>query len=54
MDGLARTDALDADALRGLFARMASSGAALAVTGRVPRATSEHARQQLAARGLLV
>lgn len=52
MDGLARIDALDADALRGLFARMAASVPALAVTGRVPRATSEHARQRLAARGL--
>lgn len=53
-EGLARIDALDADALRGLFARMAASTAALAATGRVPRATSDNVRRRLAAQGLVV
>ncbi len=52
-DWLARMDAVDADALRGLFSRMATSGAALAMTGRVPRGSAERARVQLAAHGLL-
>jgi len=52
-DWLARMDAVDADALRGLFGRMAASGAALAMTGRVPRGSADRARAQLAAHGLL-
>jgi len=50
---LDRMDALDADAVRGLFARMAASGAALAMTGRVPRGAADKARARLAGRGLL-
>ncbi|HOB93976.1 MAG TPA: pitrilysin family protein [Aquabacterium sp.] len=53
-EALARIDALDADALRTLFGRMAASTAALAATGRVPRATSDNARRRLAAQGLAV
>jgi predicted Zn-dependent peptidase len=53
-DWLARMEAIDADALRGLFSRMAASPAALAATGRVPRATSDNARRRLAAQGLAV
>ena len=52
-DWLARMDAVDADALRGLFGRMAASGAALAMTGRVPRGSADRARAQLAAHGLV-
>ena len=52
-DWLARMDAVDADALCGVFGRMASSGVALALTGRVPRGSVERARVQLAAHGLL-
>ena len=53
-DWLARMEAIDADALRALFSRMAASPAALAATGRVPRATSDNARRRLAAQGLAV
>jgi predicted Zn-dependent peptidase len=53
-EGLARIDALDAEALRALFARMATCTAALAATGRVPRATTDNARRRLAAQGLTV
>jgi predicted Zn-dependent peptidase len=52
-DWLARMDAVDGQALRALFAGMAASGAALALTGRVPRGSAERARVQLAGSGLL-
>ncbi|GCL64368.1 M16 family metallopeptidase [Pseudaquabacterium pictum] len=52
-DWLARMDAVDADAVRRLFAGMAASGAALALTGRVPRGSADRARDRLAAAGLL-
>ena len=52
-DWLARMDAVDADAVRSLFARMATSGAALALTGRVPRGSADRAQARLAAAGLL-
>jgi predicted Zn-dependent peptidase len=52
-DWLARMDAVDADALRGLFGRMVASGAALALTGRVPRGSADRARGHLVAQGLL-
>ncbi len=52
-DWLARMDAVDADAVRQLFTSMAASGAALALTGRVPRGSAERARAQLASQGLL-
>ncbi|MDH4393755.1 MAG: pitrilysin family protein [Aquabacterium sp.] len=52
-DWLARMDAVDADAVRSLFSRMAASGAALALTGRVPRGSADRARDRLAAAGLL-
>lgn len=51
-DWLARMDAVDADAVRSLFARMAASGAALAMTGRVPRGSADLARGLLARHGL--
>ena len=52
-DWLARMDAVDADTVRALFARMAASGAALALTGRVPRGSADRARARLAGAGLL-
>ena len=52
-DWLARMDALDGDAVRRLFAGMAASGVALALTGRVPRGSADRTRAHLAAAGLL-
>ena len=51
-DWLARMDAVDAETVRSLFARMAASGAALALTGRVPRGSADRAREGLACAGL--
>ena len=52
-DWLARMDAVGADTVRRLFADMAGSGVALALTGRVPRGSADRARTHLAAAGLL-
>jgi predicted Zn-dependent peptidase len=52
-DWLARMDAVGADTVRRLFADMAASGVALALTGRVPRGSADRARTHLAAAGLL-
>jgi predicted Zn-dependent peptidase len=52
-DWLARMDAVDAGTVQRLFADMASSSVALAITGRVPRGSADRARAQLARQGLL-
>jgi predicted Zn-dependent peptidase len=51
-DTLARIEAVTAAQLRKAFARMLAGGAALAITGRVPRGTADRARALLAQHGL--
>jgi predicted Zn-dependent peptidase len=53
-DWLRRVDAVTAEDVRQALATMLQSGAALAITGRVPRGTSERARELLGAHGLVV
>ncbi len=50
---LERMQAVSADELRRAFAAMAASGAALALTGRLPRGSAERAGAQLRQQGLL-
>ena len=52
-DWLARLHAVSAGRLRDSFTAMAAAGAALAITGRVPRGQAERAQAALAARGLM-
>ena len=51
-DWLDRMQAVSADALRSAFACMVGSGAALALTGRVPRGSAERVQALLARHGL--
>ena len=53
-DWLRRIDAVTAEDVRQALATMLKSGAALAITGRVPRGSSERARDILGGHGLLL
>jgi predicted Zn-dependent peptidase len=50
---LRRIDAVSAEDVRGALATMLQRGAALAITGRVPRGSSDRARAILGGHGLL-
>ena len=52
-DWLGRLHAVSADRLRQAFAEMQAAGAALALSGRVPRGLADRARSALAAQGLM-
>ena len=52
-DWLRRIDAVSADDVRQALAKMLKGGAALAISGRVPRGTSDRARDLLGGHGLL-
>ncbi|MBC7727736.1 MAG: insulinase family protein [Microbacteriaceae bacterium] len=53
-DWLRRVDAVTAEDVRQALATMLQSGAALAITGRVPRGTSDRARELLGGHGLVL